>query len=60
MTFKISVTDDTFNRVDLYDLDDRKDKARFENIYGEDMQVRASHLYPGEIIRIACLERVDE
>ena len=32
----------------------------FNPYNGEDMQVRASHLYPGEIIRIACLERVDE
>ena len=60
MSFIISLWDETFGKSFNFDLDDEEDKNRFIGLYGLDFYYRVIYLYPGEIIRVKCLERVDE
>ena len=63
MTMIVEITDPTkMNPIEdmQLDLDCVGDYAKLEEIYGEDIVCAACHLYPGELIKIECIERSDD
>lgn len=63
MTMVVEITDPT--RVQpieglQLDLDCTEDYKKLEELYGEDTVMVAVHLYPGESLKIECIDRVDD
>lgn len=57
---EIAVYDELLGRTDTYDLDDKEDYRIFTDLYGEWLTTRLVQLYPGDIIRFKCKDRVDD
>lgn len=63
MTMVVEITDPTREQPIegmQIDLDSAGDAATFVELFGDQLYSIACHLYPGESIKIECIDRVDD